>query len=158
LSLAASSSALTSSSRAELKRQTAKRWRHVAEISRLRARSAARHFLEDRGAVSAPQQLPLHCSSSSTIHYGSTAHPQAIYVSAFVCGRKAMADVVEYRCDSQQGSTTTAAAAVADLSTCQAPCPPCCGILRTAAATCAHAAAAAPAPTAAAGLGCSNRG
>lgn len=40
----------------ELKRQTAKRWRHVAEISRLRARSAARHFLEERGAVSSTEE------------------------------------------------------------------------------------------------------
>jgi hypothetical protein len=52
LCLAAGSSGLTSKSRQELKRQTAKRWRHVAEISRLRARSGARHFLEERGAVS----------------------------------------------------------------------------------------------------------
>lgn len=58
LCLAASSSGLTSSTRAELKRQTAKRWRHAAEVSRLRARSAARHFLEDRGAVSVALQLP----------------------------------------------------------------------------------------------------
>lgn len=50
--LVAGSSGLTSKSRQELKRQTAKRWRHVAEISRLRARSGARHFLEERGAVS----------------------------------------------------------------------------------------------------------
>jgi hypothetical protein len=46
------SSSSISPSRAELKRQTAKRWRHVAEVSRLRARSGARHFLEERGAVS----------------------------------------------------------------------------------------------------------
>jgi len=50
LCLAQYSSGLTNTR--ELKRQTAKRWRHVAEVSRLTARSGARHFLEERGAVS----------------------------------------------------------------------------------------------------------
>jgi hypothetical protein len=35
-----------------LKRANAKRWRRVAEVSRLKARSAARQFLENAGTVS----------------------------------------------------------------------------------------------------------
>lgn len=88
--MATSSSGLTSSSRAELKRQTAKRWRHVAEISRLRARSAARHFLEDRGAVSGwegssyrTRPVAHACSGSPGMHAKQQLQPVNI-----TCGRR----------------------------------------------------------------------
>lgn len=54
LLLLCSAALVDSRSSKALKRQNAKRWKRVAEVSRLKAKSAARQFLENAGAVSAP--------------------------------------------------------------------------------------------------------